>query len=271
MAYDLGDVVPLGIEIRDVNGTLANATLVKITVTGPDGVVVVNAVTVNPASTGIYNYDYTPAAVGAHAVLWVATGTNAGAYSDTIVVRERVASAVSLADLKTHLNITSTTSDEELRRTLDAAVAAAESYTRQTFAARSFTETHSGGNSSVILWHSPVQSVTQVTESGTTLAASDYTVDPASGLLTRRASTYVTTQWAGGFRNIVVTYVAGAPTLGEDARQGVLEIARHLWTSQRGGVLPGGVNNSDEWNPSLGFSIPRRVQELFSKGPAGIA
>ena len=37
MAYDLGDPVPLAISIKDSAGVAANATLVTLTVTAPDG------------------------------------------------------------------------------------------------------------------------------------------------------------------------------------------------------------------------------------------
>jgi hypothetical protein len=82
---DLGDVVPLTVQIRDANGVLANATAVTLTITLPDGTTISPA-PANP-SVGLYQVDYVTVMEGRHIVRWVATGNNASAYTDSFDVR----------------------------------------------------------------------------------------------------------------------------------------------------------------------------------------
>lgn len=64
-------------EVRDLAGALADpSTSMKITVTDPDGTVVVNDLSMTKDSTGQYHYDYTPGSstvLGWHLVHYVAT------------------------------------------------------------------------------------------------------------------------------------------------------------------------------------------------------
>ena len=140
MTYDLGDVVPLGITITDSTGANANASAVTCTITLPDGTTSTGSVT-NP-STGLYNCDFSPSQTGRHAVRWVATGTNASAYTDEFTVRDYAdLGLLGLDEVKSHLNIsaTDTTLDEELRRFIDAATDLAEQYLGQILGRKTFT------------------------------------------------------------------------------------------------------------------------------------
>lgn len=256
---DLGDVVPLSVQVRDGAGALANAGAITLTVTLPDGTSTVVS-TANP-STGNYTAAYTPTQSGRHVVQWVATGANACAFSDAFTVIDPTdLGLVGLDDVKRHLNITGTSSDEELRAVLMAATAAAEDYLRRPLRRLSQTQTFyasSGNGRGLVLSRTDVASVASVVEDGTTLTAADYDANLSAGVVWRadcREWCYPTT----------VTYTTAgieSPAL----RQAVLELTRHLWETQRGTMpmMPRGVDGMDAFNPAMGYSLPRRVTELL--------
>jgi len=272
MTYDLGDVVALGITLTDSSGAVANASSVACTVYLPDGTTASATVT-NP-STGLYNANYVPSQVGRHAVKWVATGTNASAYSDEFTVRDFAdLGIVSLADVKAHINYnsTSTADDEELRRVIDAATDLCEQYVGQVLGRRTFTNELYDGNTEHLRLRNPrAISITSVYENGVLLPAAAYALDPTGQRLFRVGSgtLYATNSygfWTGGMQNISVTYVAGFVNPPASAKQGVLEVIRHLWQTQRGSMNVGGGRGlqGDETYVTPSYSLPRRAMELL--------
>ena len=263
MAYDLGDVVTVSVNVKDSTGTLAAAGAVTLTVTLPDGTTTAPSVT--NSSTGVYTATYTPTQVGRHGVRWVATGANAGAYTDVFdVLDSALMPIVSLADAKAHLNITTTTDDEELRRFLAVATEMAERYCNRALRRKTISETHDGDTEALLLRSRPVLSITTVTENGVALAATDYTLDATAGLLLR-GSTTAELEWCDGRQNITVAYVSGYTDPPQVAQQAVLELTRHLWQTQRGNVALPTLGGADDYNGPTGFgwSIPNRVRELL--------
>ncbi len=261
MTFDLGAAVRLSTSVVDLSGAAANVSTMTLTVTLPDGTTsVVSPVTVS-ATTGSYTYDFTPSQSGRHAVRWTGTGSVLWAFTDVFDVRDYAdLPVVGLTDAKAHLGITSTASDDELRRFLDAATDMCESYAGRSLRRRTVTaETHDGGSESVLLCWTPVISVTSVTDDGTAVA--DYVLESDSGVLWRDELTG--TPWTTGRRVVSVTYVAGYAAPPADVQQAVLEALRHLWTTQRGAM--GGRNPfaGDEYAQGTGWSLPRRVVELL--------
>ena len=271
MTYDLGDVVPLGITITDSTGANANASAVTCTIYLPDGTTTTGSVT-NP-STGLYNVDFSPTQVGRHAIRWVATGTNASAYSDEFNVRDFTElGIVGLDEVKAHLNIptTITTEDEELRRVIDAASDLAEGYVGQVLGRRTFTdELYDGGTEFIRIRNPKAISITSVYENDSLVSSTAYNLDYTGQRLYRIGSgtLYATNSygyWTGGFNNIKVTYVAGYVNPPMSAKQGVLEIIRHLWTTQRGAInVMGRAQSGDEMYSTPTYSLPRRAMELL--------
>lgn len=267
--YDLGDVVDLGITITDTSGTPANATTVVATITAPDGTTSTPSIS-NP-SAGLYDVSYTPAQFGRHTIRWVATGSNASAYADDFTVRDFAhLGIVSLDEVKSHLNITSTTNDEEIRRFIDAATDLCEQYVgcvlgRQTFA----NEAYDGNTDQIRLRNPRAMSVTSVVENGRTLASTDYTLDPTGQRLMRLTTGALSSPsyfgaWAPGVNNVVVSYVSGFINPPPAAKQGVLETVRHLWQTQRGTVNAISRSQSgDDYYPASTYSLPRRAMELL--------
>jgi hypothetical protein len=271
MSYDLGDIVPLGITITDSTGANANASAVTCTILLPDGTSSTGSVT-NPA-TGQYNCDFSPSQVGRYSVRWLATGTNASAFTDDFVVRDYAEiGAVSLSEVKTHLNISSsdTSLDEELRLFMDAATDLAEGYLGIIIGQRTYTsELYDGGNEFLRIRNPKVLSIASVYENDQLLNSAQYVVDPTGQRLYRIGSgtLYATNSygyWTAGMNNVQVTYTAGFTNPPAAVRQGVLEIIRHLWQTQRGAMNVMGRNQTgDEFYPASTYSLPRRAMELL--------
>lgn len=257
---DLGDVVPLTWQVKDGSGALANAGAVTLTVTLPDGTTASPSVT-NP-TTGNYTASYTPTLAGRHTVRWLATGANASAYSDALTVIDQAElGLVGLDDVKRHLNITSTSSDEELRAVLSAATSAAEDYLRRPLRRASSTQTfytRSGNGRGLVLDRTDVASIVEVVEDGVTLTADDFDADLAAGVVWRSDCR----EWCYPTSVEYATNGINSPAL----RQAVLELTRHLWETQRGSMpmMPRGVDGMDAFNPAMSYSLPRRVTELLA-------
>lgn len=271
--YDLGDVVALGVKITDANGNLANATTVVCTITNPDGSST-NPTVVN-TSAGVYDINYTPTISGRYVVRWVATGTNASAYTDDFTVRDySQISIVSLDEVKAHLNIaaTTTTHDEELRRFIDAATDLCEQYVGCVLGRQTFISEKYDGNVDIIRLRNPrAISITSVYENGTLVDPTGYVVDPTGQRIQRLS--YGTLYgpnyfgvWAPGVQNIIISYVSGFINPPPSAKQGVLEEIRHLWQTQRGSTsVMGRGQNGDEYTAGTTYSMPRRVMELLEQ------
>jgi hypothetical protein len=269
--YDLGDVVSLGISIYNTSGTLQNATAVTATITAPDGSS--STPTVTNSSAGLYDISYNPSLAGRYRIRWIATGTNASAYTDEFSVRDyNDLGIISLDEVKSHLNIPSTDStlDEELRRFIDSASDLAESYVGQVLGRRTFTdELYDGGTEFIRLRNPKAISITSVYENGILIPSSNYVIDYTGQRLYRIGSgtLYATNSygyWTQGMNNVSITYVAGYVNPPAAAKQGVLEIVRHLWQTQRGAMNVMTRNQTgDDFYQGSTYSLPRRAMELL--------
>lgn len=272
--YDIGDKVYLSWSTYDSSGNLANPGTVTASITLPDGTS--TSVSTATASTGAYTASYSPSQAGRHIVSWTATGTWPQAYADIFEVRDIAdIGIVGLSEVKQHLNIpaNSTADDEEILRFMDAATDLAESYVGQVLGRRTYTsELYDGGADCIRIRNPRAISITSVYENGALVAASGYALDYTGQRLYRVGSStlYATNSygyWTAGFNNISVTYVAGYVNPSQAAKQGVLEIIRHLWQTQRGTMnVLGRTLAGDEFTPATtgaGYSLPRRAMELL--------
>ena len=260
MAYNLGDLVGLAVTVKDSSGTAANATAVTCTITLPDGTTATPSVA--NATTGSYTVDYSPTLVGRYLVRWIATGTNASAYTDSFEVNDPAETfIVSLADVKRHLNISSTTSDDELRQFILEATDIAEPLVNQKLRRKSFTEKCTAVEGSVMLIHGPVTSITSLTENGVSLAEDvDYYVNYRAGIV-HRGNPTIRQWWRAGNNNITVTYVAGKTDPSPVEQLLIKEIVRHLWRTQRG-ASPMAMGGDDNYIPGGNNIVTYRIQEL---------
>jgi uncharacterized phiE125 gp8 family phage protein len=202
-------------------------------------------------------------------VYWVATGTNAGTLEESFNVDDlTISPPLPLSQVKSHLNIveSSVVDDDELRAYILAATGLIEGVVGPLSRRTVTAETHNGGRTTVLLKQAPIISITSCLENGSALAATSYSVDNESGVLTR-TSGYTAYTWGGdvdfaNFNNISVTYVAGRSIIPADLAHAVLELVRHLWTTQRGSIRRSGT---DDYVPGSGFSMPNRVREMLNR------
>jgi hypothetical protein len=257
MSIDLGDIVPLSVNIFDANGHLANATSVSLNIGLPDGTT--NSVgVISPSSTGVYQYDYTTLQYGRHTVRWLATGANASAFNDTFYVEPADSvTFISLKQFKEHIKKVGTSDDELLRMFTAAACQMITDRTQQIVPAI-FTQDSYPAKGRVHLDHYPVISVTSVVYKDTSLPVTGYELSRAeSGILT------VSTTF---FNNLVRTvYRAGMLVIPPNYILAGLELARHLWMSSQ--------QNTGAGRPSIGmdptylagttFALPYNVRQLL--------
>lgn len=271
MAFDLGDVVPLTIDITDITGHLADAGAVVLTIGLPDGTSVTPSV-LNP-STGRYQVDYPTTQAGPHSVRWVATGANASAHTDAFDVRPGTPGyIISLASAKTQLKIpqSDTSQDEQLREFVEATAYVIENHRKEVIVRRTVIEDHfiRESASKLLLRLTPVISLGAVTtvDGGTSWNVADLHVTSATGLVVGKSS-MGTVSFIG---NIQVTYVAGRTIIPANYTLAARIIVQHLWETTRGnprtGPWPGGQEDTTQIF-GMGFAIPNRALQLLGKPP----
>jgi hypothetical protein len=269
-SYDLGDNVYLTWLTVDSSGAAANPGTVTASVTLPDGSNV--SLTTATSVTGTYTTTYLPTLVGRHVYSWNATGTWPQAYSDIFEVRDiNDIGIVGYDEVLEYLNIPAASANEnEVRRFMDAATDLAEQYTGIVLGRRTYTnELYDGTGEFIRIRNPKVVSVTSVYENNALIDSTAYVVDPTGQRLYRVGSDTLYSSnsygyWAPGMNNVKVTYVAGYANPPMSAKQGVLEIIRHLWQTQRGAMNVMGRNlGGDELYSSPTYSLPRRAMELL--------
>lgn len=260
MSWDLGDKVPLSIEITDENDVPANAGSVSVTITLPDG----TATTVGPVApttTGVYDYDYPSVQAGRHLVRWVATGVNAAAFADTFdVVPADGGAFISLADARSHLKKTATGDDEKLRGFITAACHMIEDRIGHV---APVTASFDGCGRTIVL-ERPVIAVLSVVQmpGGDVVSEADpltgvhgWTLDAGAGVLTLSRS-------YGRLRALVRL---GRNPIPGHVRLAGLELIAHLWrTSQHntsGGRPSLGVDETVV--PGVTYALPYNVRQLL--------
>jgi len=258
MAFDLGDVVTLSVTVRDEAGAPANAGAVTATVTAPDGTT--SATPVSNPSAGVYTSAYTPAAAGVYGYRFVATGVNACAFFDGFTVVETGVPLLGLADVKAFLNMSSDTTDEELRATISAATALAEKWCGRVLRARTWTGRIVATGTGVLLLPEPsALSVTTVSPvDGQTVPA--WTLDATGQMI---YPTDPADSFTGSFDVTARLGVSGDVL--EIAQQGVRELIRHMWAPQRGSA-PTPMQAADGARPpGAAYAFPYVVTEKLEQ------
>ena len=269
-SYDLGDKVYLTWNTVDSSGAAVNPGTVTLSITLPDATTV--SVTTATSTTGTYTASYLPTQVGRHILAWSATGSYPQAFSDIFEVRDiNDIGIVGYDEVLEFLNIpTASANENEVRRFIDASTDLAETYVGQVLGRRTFTnELYDGGTEFIRIRNPKAISITSVTENGLAVSASNYVLDYTGQRLYRIGSgtLYATNSygyWTQGMNNVSITYVAGYVNPPMSAKQGVLEIIRHLWQTQRGAInVMSRTNSGDELYSTPTYSLPRRAMELL--------
>jgi hypothetical protein len=262
VAFDLGAVVPLGTTVQDATGAPANAGSMALVITLPD-LTTVTVDPVTPSATGVYGYDYATEQAGRHSVRWLATGINAGAYTDMFDVREAAPPVLmSLATAKKHLKKNDRNDDDEIRDWVEACTRAVEQFVGPVVV-RSVVETADfRAAQSVALQQIPAMALTSVVAvrtGGTSYDVGDLDLDRETGIVTRKDGGPL----SGPLR---FTYTAGRAVVGANIRSAAKIILQHLWRTRQGPGRPQlGTGDFDvnEPIPGLGFAIPNRAIQLL--------
>ena len=269
-SYDLGDNVYLTWNTVDSFGNAVNPGTVTLNITQPDGTT--SSVTTATSTTGTYTASFLPTLTGRHILAWAATGSYPQAFSDVFEVRDiNDIGIVGYDEVLEFLNIPAASANEnEVRRFIDASTDLAETYVGQVLGRRTFTnELYDGGTEFIRIRNPKAISITSVTENGLSVSASNYVLDYTGQRLYRIGSgtLYATNSygyWTQGMNNVSITYVAGYVNPPMSAKQGVLEIIRHLWQTQRGAInVMSRTNSGDELYSTPTYSLPRRAMELL--------
>lgn len=172
-------------------------------------------------------------------------------------------SVVSLAEAKTHLNITVTTYDTELQVFIDSAEATLANLVGP-LQAVTYTDRVQPANGRIRTRVAPVVSLTSVTSSeGLVLTLNDLHLDQRAGVVSWNI---VGIGFISPYYDVV--YSAGRATCPEDLKLAVKELIRHLWATQRGGgsVRPGSQQSDALANslPGSAYALPIRVEQLIA-------
>ncbi len=161
-----------------------------------------------------------------------------------------------LADVKAHLNVTSSANDGELTDFLDAATEAVNEIAGVS-TVRTYTETVWVDGGAAFLSHTPVVSVASVTSAG----------EPVTGWT---FSTYGAVTGLRGWREVTVTYNAGTAVPSARVHTAILMLTARLWETQRGNtptILQGGEGPT--FTPGL-QGILGEVRALLGQSGLGV-
>ena len=193
-----------------------------------------------------------------------------------------MADLVALPDVKVALNIpaTNTTSDATLSSLITTASDMIQNRIGPVGGSPTFNEWYDGGSTKIVLRHTPIQSITKITEAWAataiyTLNASvldgtptdtgswGYSVDLGAGIITRRAAGFAV-PFAPGVQNVNVQYVAGYATVPSELQEATKLLIQHLFAAQRGGSKRPGLGGDDSGPASDFDAFPSRVEEILS-------
>lgn len=289
--YSNGQDVPLNVVVLDDTGLPANAASVVVSVTQPDGSLLLP--TAANAGVGVYQAVVAaPAQSGTYLVHWTASGSGfTFAYDDQFQVRAAgVEQIVDLASVKAHLNMSlnDTTQDQELTGFILAATAVIRDMIGP-IVPEQHVEYFDGGVMTISVAWQPLLSIQSIYEYyglsafllteqplGTQINAFGFTVDYITGQVTRRTFGGQAALFAFGDKNVKVTYTAGRGDIPYNVRLGALELIRHNWamTQQAGRPrMRSGMDGGGELAVPIGFAVPDRVVEWLAphRRPPGIA
>ena len=264
MTFDVGDSVPIAVNVKDSTGALVNATGVTLTITLPDGTTATPTVTNPPAVTGQYTYTYVPTVIGRHEWRFVTTTPNT-AYQDVFEVRDTASpSLISLADAKAHLNIpaTTTSQDDELREFIEAVTAVVEQYVGP-IVKRTYTRRLSGNTYRMALPHTQILniiSVTLVWDGSSPFNVADLSVDPTTGIVTFKNAMlfpYWDMDW---------TYQVGRTYVDPNWSLAAKIILQHNWGTQVGNLPSVQGDDVGFTQTGSGYLVPYRALALLDAG-----
>jgi hypothetical protein len=287
--YPLGQPIRLSTTVRDVTGTLVNATTLTLTVklAQADGTWATTGTYASPANdgTGLYHQDV-PASdltqLGHYQYSWVATGTGAGVTppAEFDVYDPFEVAVLPLADGKDALNIpqSNTASDTEIQSYIATIEACLERMTGGPLVNKTITAERAEmmSNQTVIpVRQRPLVSVTSITSAsgGAIDISAGLDLDVNAGLIRRKLGLPFYGPFFQWLPQVQVTYVAGwgtsVPAAFNTAARIILQ---HLWQTQHGPSQRPSMFGGEETvtPPGFGFAIPNQAAELLAGSQNGV-
>ena len=278
--YPLGQPIRVSTTVRDVTGTLVNATtltlLVKIaTAAGTFTTAGTYSSPVND-STGNYHQDIPASDLtqnGPYQYAWTATGTGAGvSVGDFDVFDPFEVSVLPLQDAKDMLNIpqATTTSDAELMAFIATVETSLEGMTGGPLVNRSITERAelTDGYTVLQVRQRPLVSVTSIVSVASGLPidiSAGLDIDVNAGTIRRKLGYPFYGPYFVWLPAMSITYVAGwGTTVPAAFNLAARIIVQHLWMTQHGpSARPSMGGDETVTLPGWGFAIPNRAAELL--------
>jgi hypothetical protein len=284
--YPAGQPIRLSTTVRDVTGTLVNATaltlLVKIA--QADGTQLTTGTYATPAndSTGTYHQDIPVtdlAVIGHYQFTWTATGTGAGvSFGDFDVFDPFETAVLPLSDAKDGLNIpqSNTASDSEIQGYVATIQSCIERMTGGPLVNRAFTERSEMQSFQTVIpvRQRPLVSVTSVTSAsgGAIDISAGLDLDVNAGLIRRKLGLPFYGPFFEWLPQVTVVYVAGwgtsVPAAFNTAARIILQ---HLWDTQHGPAVRPSMGAGEMVTiPGFGFAIPNQAAELLNGSQNGV-
>jgi hypothetical protein len=288
MRYPAGQPVRISTTVKDVSGTLVNATTLTLLVktAQADGTQLTTGTYASPAndSTGTYHQDVPVtdlAAAGHYQYTWTATGTGAGvSFGEFDVFDPFEVSVLPLSDAKDALNIpqTVTSNDSEIQSYIATIGSCLERMTGGPLVNRAFTErTEMQASQTVIpVRQRPLVSVTSITSAsgGAIDISAGLDLDTNAGLIRRKLGLPFYGPFFAWLPQVTVAGVAGWGTSVPAAFNSAARIIlQNLWDTQHGpSARPsmGGGPPEMVTMPGFGFAIPNQAAELLNGSQGGV-
>jgi hypothetical protein len=267
---DVGELVPLGVLVRDEAGLLLNANTVALTITKPDLTVVQPPVANPPAITGTYVVDYVPDQPGPYRYRWVASQPDLVFESSFDVEEPGLVGLISLDVAKKLLRIPldEHDRDDDIMSVVRAATVAAENETKKVLSRRTITEERFLPQ---LTWRyavrrRPVFALTSVERiaNGATVVV----IEPPFATITEAG---VVTVHGPVWGQVRTTYTAGPAIVRPNVREAAGYIVGHLWANREGSSARpriGGQAAAEDNQGASAYSIPNRARDLLGRpGP----
>ncbi len=286
--YPLNQPIRLSTTVKDVTGTLVNATaltlLVKIrNADGTSSTTGAYATPVND-STGNYHQDIPVtdlAAAGHYQYTWTATGTGAGvSFGDFDVFDPFEPALLPLQDAKDALNIpqTVTTSDSEIQAYIATIEGCLERMTGGPLLNTTIVAERAemqDRQTVILVRQRPLVSVTTVTAAsgGTIDLSGGIDIDVNAGTFRRKLGLPFFGPFFSWLPQVNVTYVAGwGVTIPAAFNTAARIILQNLWETQHGPSARPSMGASADMvtMPGWGFAIPNQAAELLDGALNGV-